>query len=624
MTKKFIGVILFILSFILIYFLPNNSYAASDYEISSYDIEVKVNENNTFDITETITANFYMRKHGIIRTIPSKNTVKRLDGTKSTNRVKITNLQVNNEYSKSTSNGDLSIKIGNQDTYVTGLQKYIIKYTYDIGEDPIEDADEFYYNLIGTEWDTSISNVSFSITMPKEFDASSLGFSTGRYGYTYSANIPYTINGNTIKGTYTDTLPARNGLTIRLTLPDNYFVGARNNNTGYYIIIGICIFIVFIAFILWLLFGKDMPVVETVEFYPPEGFNSAELAFLYKGETDDKAIVSLLIYLASKGYLKIEEVKSKALFAPTNEFKIIKLKDYDGTNKIEKTFFNGLFKNRSSVLSTDLTNHFYVTINRIKNLLNKKENKNKIFDKKTLNLRKFFIPMMLIIFVLITVKSFYEAERLNEIVIALVFPGIGFSFALSALTSGGHILKKIFVILWGLLFAGIPIFIIGFPVIFNTPISAIMYFTGILCIIALYLFRKIILKRTLYGSKILGKIKGFKRFLETAEKEQLEAMVEKEPEYFYNILPYTYALGISDKWVAQFENIAIKPPSWYYSDSKFSVHSFGTSMDNTMTSVNTCMTSRPSSSGSGGYSGGGSSGGGFSGGGSGGGGGSSW
>ena len=618
MTKKLIGVILFILSFILISFLPNNSYAVTDYVIDSYDINVKVNENNTFDITETITANFYVRKHGIIRTIPLENTIERLDGSRSTNRVKITNLQVNNKYSKSNSNGDLSIKIGDQDTYVTGLQKYVIKYTYDIGSDPVKDADEFYYNLIGTEWDTSISNVSFSITMPKEFDASSLGFSSGRYGYTDNESVSYSVDGNTISGIYTDTLPAGNGLTVRLTLPDNYFVGARNNNTDYYIIIGISLVIVFIAFILWLLFGKGKPVIETVEFYPPEGYNSAELAFLYKGETDDKAIVSLLIYLASKGYLSIKETENKALFASTKDFTIYKLKEYDGTNEIEKLFFDGLFRTRSSVTSSDLTNRFYITVNRIKKLLNKKENKTKIFDKKSLQLRGFIIPMMLIIFILITVKPFYDAGMLSELPVALIFPGVGFSLMLSILTSSSPKSAKIFIIFWGLLFGGIPLFMI-LPIIFLTSISAITYFIGILCIIVLYVFRKIILKRTPFGLEILGKIKGFKRFLETAEKDQLEAMVEKEPEYFYNILPYTYALDVSDKWVEQFENIAVEPPSWYYSNTAFSVHSFGTFMNSTMTSVNTSMTSRPSSSGSGG-----SSGGGFSGGGSGGGGGSSW
>ena len=619
MNKRFIGVILFILSFILISFLPNKSYAVTDYVIASYDIDVKVNENNTFDITETIIADFYVRKHGIIRTIPLKNTIERLDGSKSTNRVKITNLQVNNEYSKSNSNGNLSIKIGNQDTYVTGLQKYVIKYTYDIGADPVKDADEFYYNLIGTEWDTSIYNISFSITMPKEFDASSLGFSSGRYGHTETDSVSYSVDGNIISGIYTDTLPAENGLTVRLTLPDNYFVGARDNKTDYYIIIGICLFIVFIAFVLWLLFGRDKPIVETVEFYPPEGYNSAELAFLYKGKTDDKAVVSLLIYLASKGYLKIEETENKALFASTKDFTIYKLKEYDGTNKIEKLFFNGLFRTRTAVTSSDLSNRFYITVNRIKNLLNKKENKTKIFDEKSLRLKKFIIPMLFIIFVLITAKPFYDAGMLSELPIALIFPGVGFSLMLSILTSSNHISTKIFIVIWGLLFGGLPTIFIILPIVLAMPISAITYFIGILCIIVLYVFRKIIIKRTPFGSEILGKIKGFKRFLETAEKEQLEAMVEKEPEYFYNILPYTYALAVSDKWVEQFENIAVEPPSWYYSSTAFSVHSFGRFMNSTMTSVNTSMTSSPSSSSSGS-----SSGGGFSGGGSGGGGGSSW
>lgn len=619
MTKKFIGVILFILSFILIYFLPNDSYATTDYTITSYNIDINVNENNTFDITETITADFRVNKHGIIRNIPLTNTIRRLDGSKSTNRVKVTNLQVNNEYSTSHSNGNLSIKIGNQDTYVKGTQKYVISYTYDIGADPVKDADEFYYNLIGTEWDTSISNVSFSITMPKEFDPSAIGFSAGMYGYTENDNIVYYVTGNTIIGTYMDTLYAGNGLTIRLTLPDNYFVGTRNNNTSYYILIGICILIVFVAFILWLLFGRDKPVIETVEFYPPEGYNSAELAFLYTGEADEKAIVSLLIYLASKGYLKIEETENKALFASTKSFTIHKLKEYDGTNEIEKCFFDGLFRTRSSVTSADLTNRFYITVNSIKELLNKKENKTKIFDKKSLGLKKLLIPMMLIIFILITAKPFYDAGILHELPLALIFPIVGFSLMFSKLTSNNSISINIFLIIWGLLFGGIPTLFIIFPVIFAMPISAITFFIGILCLIVLYIFRKIILKRTAFGIEILGKIKGFKRFLETAEKEQLEAMVEKEPEYFYNILPYTYALGVSDKWVKQFENIAIEAPSWYYSNSDFSVHSFGSFINRTMTSVNTSMTSRPSSSSSSG-----SSGGGFSGGGSGGGGGSSW
>lgn len=121
-------------------------------------------------------------------------------------------------------------------------------------------------------------------------------------------------------------------------------------------------------------------------------------------------------------------------------------------------------------------------------------------------------------------------------------------------------------------------------------------------------------KRTAYGNEMLGKIRGFKRFLETAEKPQLEKLVQQNPEYFYNILPYTYVLGVSEKWISQFETIALKAPDWYDSTNDFNIHNFGNFMNTTMKYTTVAMVSSPSSS-SGSSSGGGSSGGGSGGGG---------
>ena len=102
-------------------------------------------------------------------------------------------------------------------------------------------------------------------------------------------------------------------------------------------------------------------------------------------------------------------------------------------------------------------------------------------------------------------------------------------------------------------------------------------------------------------------------------------MVSSNPSYFYDILPYAYVLGITDKWIKQFENITISEPSWY-SGTNFSYHTMDHFMNETMNSLNKTMGSAPASTGGGSSSGGSSSssGGGFSGGGSGGGGGSSW
>lgn len=151
-------------------------------------------------------------------------------------------------------------------------------------------------------------------------------------------------------------------------------------------------------------------------------------------------------------------------------------------------------------------------------------------------------------------------------------------------------------------------------------IFLVAYFLGIISMILITIFFKYMRKRTEFGIKILGKISGFKEFLEVAEKQKLESLVMKEPEYFYNILPYTYALGVSNKWIEQFEGIALEQPNWYKTNGSFSLDTLNTSMDSIITSVTISTTS----SSDGDSSGSSSSDGGSSGGGSGGGGGGSW
>ena len=69
-------------------------------------------------------------------------------------------------------------------------------------------------------------------------------------------------------------------------------------------------------------------------------------------------------------------------------------------------------------------------------------------------------------------------------------------------------------------------------------------------------------------------------------------------------------LGVSNKWMKNFEDIALQAPSWYDSSNGFDVSSFGTFMNSTMVSAQSAMSSSPSSGSGGGFSGGGSGGGG--------------
>lgn len=606
MKMKSLKYMLFTIMFAIIMLFSNKVFAVdtkTEYTIENYDVYIKVNEDNTFDITEKITANFAKPKHGILRKIPLKNTVQRTDGTKSKNRAKISNINVDNPYSISTNNGYKIIQIGSENETITGRNTYTIKYKYDIGKDPLKDADELYYNIIGTQWDTYIEKVNFTIEMPKEFDESSLGFSSGYLGSTSSANVTYEVNGNIITGTTNKKLYEKQGLTIRLTLPEGYFNVTNEFDFYALAIIGISIVFVGISYIIWVKYGKDNQIIETVEFYPPEGYNSAELEFMYKGKCEDTGVVSLLIYLADKGYLKIEEKQKK-------EFTITKLKEYSGNNISEKLFFDKLFEKGEEVTLSSLYNNFYKTVGKIKDEINSDTNENKIFEKASSKKSKILVGMCYIIAIFTILKLLLENGAENMLFM-VIFPIIAIHVLRITLKSKNNI-SKIFGIIWALGFGGVPIFIATSDTILNT-INIAMIIVGIVSIAIIIILIILMPKRTSYGNEILGKIRGFKRFLETAEKEQLEELVEKNPEYFYNILPYTYVLGISKTWIKKFETIAIQEPNWYISTSQYD---FGKFMESTMLNATRIMTSSPIES-SGVSSGGSSSGGGFSGGGSG-------
>ena len=613
-----------------------SDYSYYDYVLDKYDVNIKINEDNTFDVVETITAYFNEPKHGIFRTIPLTNKITRLDGSKSTNRARITNLSVNSKYKVSRENGNYKVQIGDANKTLTGEQNYVIKYTYNLGKDKIKDYDELYYNIIGNEWDTAIGNITFTITMPKNFDSSKLGFSSGSTGSTDNSNIKYNVSNNVITGKYTSILGKNEALTVRCELPDGYFSKAKDIiEPILYIEIIVSSLFLLISCFLWYKFGKDDKVIETVEFYPPEGLNSLDVGFLYKGYINNKDIISLLIYLASKGYIKIIEEK-KSQFFRYNDFKIIRLKKYDGNDVNEEIFFNKLFLTDDGYLNeTTLFNlcYSYVTADEILTNINSKEYKNKFYENKAANKKIFIILMIIIAYLLITISPLLIFDQSVLIFPAIFTTGIilihlfrsdfekNYKFTLE----NGDTFKiptksktRIFRIILDLIFGGIFWTILILPSLLQDISYLTAYIICLVCILGMFICLKFIPKRTKYGNEMFGKIKDFKKFIETAEKDKLKALVEEYPTYFYDILPYTYVLCISDKWIKKFESIPIIPPSWYDGIGDFDIDSFSSFINDSMSSVESSISSISSSSSDS------SSGGGSSGGGSGGGGGGSW
>ena len=542
----------------------DNNISSFDYEpyyITSYNVDINVTQDNILQINETINAYFNEYRHGIYRYIPTVNTIERQDGSSGTTHAKIRNVRCSDNYSSSYENGNYVMQIGDEDITLIGEHTYNISYEYQLGQDIANGFDELYYNIIGSGWDTYIQNVSFSIVMPKEFDDSLLGFSSGAYKTAGTDNIEYYVNGNEISGRLTTALKPYEALTVRLELPDGYFYfnkAAHIAKLALMVIIPVfCLLFVVLA---WKKHGKDKKTVKVVEFYPPEGMSSADVAYWYNGMLTNDNIVPMLIELANEGYVTIRQTEAKKPFRTSQDF-VIESRNYCNSKDINKRmFYNGLFENgRTRVEKKDLENEFYKTLQAIAMNYNTSENRKKVFDSKSLKMR---------------------------------------------------------LLCWAVTVCCLLLNVLILNFTFGTADRYLAFFAGAAVLACAFILSFFVRKRTQAGAEILQKIEGFKMFLETAEKERLETLVNDNPEYYYDILPYAYVLGVSKEWTRNFESIAIEPPKWYVGVGPFDRMMMYSFMSSTMQSCTQAMTSSPQTSSSGG--------GGFSGGGSGGGGGGSW
>ncbi len=100
MRYKSIGIFMVITVFCLLY--PMAAFAEDDeergYTTPAYDVKLNVNEDHSYQITETITVNFTEERHGIYRYIPIKGTFYRnIDGkqTETKYRAKIRDISRN-------------------------------------------------------------------------------------------------------------------------------------------------------------------------------------------------------------------------------------------------------------------------------------------------------------------------------------------------------------------------------------------------------------------------------------------------------------------------------------------------------------------------------------------------
>ena len=575
---------------VMTWFLLCSPVFAENFYIENYDVNILVNKSKQAHITENMDVYFTVSSHGIYRDIIHKNAT-------------VKNILVSENSVISPSASNTNIKIGDPYKLISGRHHYTITYDYNY----LDNKNEFYHNIIGTGWNTDIRHVNFSITMPEEFNPDDVGISIGEYGVQgFDGGAEFRIDGLNITGQTHRILQPHEGITIRLAVPEGYFNKVGNIRANVLIIL--LVLLTLLSFVIWYTFGKDEKAIPVVNFYPPKGMNTLETEIAYKEKASTQGLVAMLISLAQRGYIKINDYAT--------DFTLTRLKYYDGTDKLEKEFMSTLFApSNSTNFKTDnrkISKHeletsetFYKNCTDI--IFDANSKKNLIYEKSSVNWGLRIIMLLcLLSIVSITFLALvnFNISQMGEYLMPLLMTAVALAVILTSK-------RDLFLIIWALTFGIIPflgtIGEIGGVAPYNLPILL----TGLVCIVISSICLYHLRKRNKQALRVLGNLLGFKKFIETAEKHRLQTLVEKDPQYFYDVLPFAYLFGISDKWINKFEGIMKLQPDWYTGD--FNYHTFHNFSDS-MKSVSVPSVSNggisTSSGGGGGFSGGGGGGGG--------------
>lgn len=664
-TARF-AIVLFTIVAIFAYYATMQDYTSyaqstdSGYVTESFIVDIKVDKDCVYHVTENITVNFKEPRRGIFRYIPYAARNSKIENIS----VKGGDVDVSNAQ-----NGRSKykvIRIGDPDVTLTGRHKYVINYKIrgiynDIkplsANDMKSNLDEMtnfkssksisndgedliYVDMLPTDWQTDINYVKATMTVPKDVDWSKLQLYGGSYGQQEDSKLDVRTDGKTM---YVESLnwPAKSGVTAYLPAGKDYwqdYSKASDNNFTVYLI-AICA--AALSIFLWVLFGIDKKYVQTVEFYAPDNMTPMETGYVIDGTIDVEDRIANFFYAASRGYLKIEQAsdESQGFIFHKTEYDQNKL---NSEKSFVKKFVEDLFADKDDVYSTNIPSSFTSEAqNRDMLLIDYYTGKNRIYTFSS-SIAQIVMGFILIATAAITPLLLYFMDVFETegiFLFSAVF--IDVVSILAMMISMGKLIDRKANLTKKKKFKLILIFAISFVVNLVSIFIIYVYGLGIhayaLIIILARLVSVIMIalmnKRTKQTTELVGKLMGFRDFIEKAELPMLEKLVGENPSYFYDVLPYAYVFGLTNKWVKNFEGINISKPDWYEGNADVPINAaFPMYMASSFSKMDTQLRDFISpviaegfdvgDGGSGSF--GGFSGGGFSGGGFGGGGGGAW
>ena len=549
--------------------------AIADERILEYQSDIRIHENGTLTVTETIRVRAEGKniRRGIYRDFPTS--YKDRLGNRFRVDFSVISVRRNGQpepwHTEKRANG-IRVYFGSANHFLEhGEHQYELVFFTNRQIGFFTEHDELWWNVTGNGWMFPMDHVTATISFPFTFTRDELKLSvyTGRYGSKASRAIAEVVTSGKARFETTSPLEPWEGMSVIAAWPKGRITEpgfgqktvwfARDNGAVIILFLGLILPLAWYYWS-WNKVGRDPEKgVIIPRFKPPKGLSPAACSYVKDMSFNRNAFTAAIISLAVKGQLVIDE--------DDEEFTLQRKTGTPATplTKGEQATLEELLPRPGSSIQMD--NENYRDFQSARQMLKKE-------------LKKEYLGRLF---------------HLNSVYMA---PAVLMSIAAAIIAA----------------------FFEGGPAVWFTYLVLTMALHG--------LFTFLMRAPTRAGRLVMDEIEGFKMYLDTAEQDRLDRMRSPliTPEVFETFLPFAYALGVANNWCERFarempEEVhrqAGYHPHWYNGNfhGVDALNHLGDDFGSSFSSAISSASSPPgSSSGSGG---------GFSGGGGGGGGGGGW
>lgn len=554
--------------------VPTFAAETAAYELTKYDVLIDVNKDHSYDVTQKITVNLIEDESSLEFILP-------------TGRFKLSNITTSANSSVNLRGEDNSVTIIDKKKLTRGTHTYVINYKVSEYQDRESANDVFYYNALLPEWRVPIGELSIIVDFPEDFDMEALQVYSGQFGIDettskLTASVSPDKNELTITASK---IPQNYAVTLKAELPDGYWKGAIDHTQAAYMMLGLLLLATLISLVLWVIGGRDPRVPKTRYDHPVPGLTPAEISYAFEGKLKYKDYTILIIYLATKGYLKIQEYSPK-------KYRLYKVSEPKGEVRYIRNVFNAIFDDVYEGRPVELED-VWSSIRQI-HASTELDVAAGFADKSMASCTSLAKALRFISILVISAATAAIPILANVYqYVDITYTGaiVAFGLSIIALLNLCHRFERKYEISTNsFVLAMLGSFALYLMVVFvnlNYFVSLTNEYAIALAAFLVAILAAIvcinITARGIGNAELTSKLISIKKWIYSAKKEDVAPILKDDPDYYYNMLPYAVSFDALITWAKTFETLRIAAPDWYSDETEgHAAANIGSGSENTV------------------------------------------